>query len=132
MNHLNENIYKNCHQTAARYPKEISEFDAAGLTKEFKDRFLAPYVKESNIQLGIQFKECIDLTVNGNILIIGEIQQHYFPQNCLCDDAFLDLEKVNTISCSGLDSYRKTRRLERLSCAKVHKEVEIVKIKYIE
>ncbi len=132
MNHLNENIYKNGHQTSARYPKEISEFDAVGLTKEFKDAFLAPYVKESNIQLGIQFKERIDLTVNGTILIIGEIQHLYFPKDCLCDDAFLDLEKANTISCSGLDSYHKTQRLARLSYAKVDKKAEVVKMTYIE
>jgi len=132
MNHLNENIYKNGHQTAARYPKEISELDVVGLTKEFKDQFLAPYVKESNIQLGIQFKERIDFTVKGNILIIGEIQHLCFPKDCLCDDAFFYLEKANTISCSGLYSYHKTQRLERLSYSKVYKEVEIVKIKYIE
>ena len=118
MNHLNENIYKNGHQTSARYPKEISEFDAVGLTKEFKDNFLAPYVEESNVKSGIQFKERIDLTINGTILIIGEIQHLYFPKDCLFDDAFLDLEKANTISCSGLDSYHKTQRLERLSYAK--------------
>lgn len=132
MNHISANIYKNGHQTAAIYPKEISEFDAVGLTKEFKDRFLAPYVKENNVQLDIQFKERIDSTFNGNILIIEEIQHLYFPKNCLCDDAFLDREKANTISYFGLDSYHKTRCLERLSYVKVHKEVEIVKIKYSE
>lgn len=129
MNHLNENIYKNGHQTSARYPKEISEFDAVGLTKEFKDNFLAPYVEESNVKLGIQFKERIDLTINGTILIIGEIQHLYFPKDCLFDDAFLDLEKANTISCSGLDSYHKTQRLARLSYAKVDKKAEVVKMK---
>ena len=132
MNHLNENIYKNGHQTSARYPKEISEFDAVGLTKEFKDHFLAPYVAESNVKLGIQFKERIDLTINGTILIIGEIQHLYFPKDCLFDDAFLDLEKANTISCSGLDSYHKTQRLARLRYAKTNQNIDIIKIKYIE
>ncbi len=132
INHLNENIYKNGHQTSARYPKEISEFDAVGLTKEFKDNFLAPYVEESNIQLGIKFKERTDLTINGTILIIGQIEHIYFPKECLCEDSFLDLEKANSITCSSLDSYHKTMRLERLSYAKVNKEIEIVKIKYIE
>ena len=44
INHLNEAIYKQAHQTSARYPKEISEFDATGLTPEFKNEFKAPYV----------------------------------------------------------------------------------------
>jgi flavin reductase (DIM6/NTAB) family NADH-FMN oxidoreductase RutF len=132
MNHLNENIYKNGHQTSARYPKEISEFDAVGLTKEFKDKFLAPYVEESNIKLGIQFKERIDLTINGTILIIGEIQHLYFPKDCLFDDGFLDIEKANTISCSGLDSYHKTQRIARLSYAKQNQNSYVIKVKYIE
>ena len=52
INHLNESIYKQAHQTSARYPKEISEFDATGLTPEFKNEFKAPYFTESRIQLG--------------------------------------------------------------------------------
>ncbi len=132
INHLNESIYVKGHQTSARYPKEISEFDAVSLTTVYKDEFLAPYVKESNIQLGIKFKERTDLTINGTILIIGQIEHIYFPKECLCEDSFLDLEKANSITCSGLDSYHKTMRLERLSYAKVNKEIEIIKIKYIE
>lgn len=132
INHLNESIYKKGHQTSARYPKEISEFDAVGLTGVYKDEFLAPYVKESTVKLGIQFKERIDLTINGTTLIIGQIQHLYFPKGCMCEDAFLDLEKANSITCSGLDNYHKTKRLERLSYAKADKEIEIVKMKYIE
>lgn len=132
MNHLNEAIYRKGHQTSARYPKGISEFFAVGLTEEYKDKFLAPYVNESNVKLGIQFKERIDVTINGTILIIGQIDHLYFPKNCLYDDAFLDLEKANTITCSGLDSYHKTQRLERLSYAKPDKELFKVNLNYRE
>jgi flavin reductase (DIM6/NTAB) family NADH-FMN oxidoreductase RutF len=118
INHINEIIFKQAHQTSARYPKEISEFDAVGLTTDYKDGFLAPYVKESDVQLGIQFKERINLTINGSILIIGQIQHIYFPNECLSEDFFLDLEKAQTITCSGLDSYHKTQKIERLSYAK--------------
>ena len=38
INHLNERIYRQAHQTSARYPKEISEFDAVGLTSDYKTR----------------------------------------------------------------------------------------------
>lgn len=130
VNHLNETIYKKGHQTSARYPKEVSEFSAVGLIEEYKDNFLAPYVKESNVQLGIQFKERVDLAINGTILIIGQIDHLYFPKDCLCEDAFLDLEKANTITCSGLDSYHKTQRLHRLSYAKPNKELASVDLIY--
>jgi len=130
MNHLNETIYKKAHQTSARYPKEISEFDAVGLTANYKDNFLAPYVKESFVQLGMQFKERVDLSINGTILIIGQIQHVYFPKDCLFEDSFLDLEKSNTITCSGLDSYHKTQLIGRLTYAKTDKEPNVVESKY--
>ena len=38
INHINKDIYKKAHQTSARYPKEISEFDAVGLTQEFHNK----------------------------------------------------------------------------------------------
>ncbi len=123
INHLNEAIYRKGHQTSARYPREISEFDAVGLTADYKNDFAAPYVKESVVKLGIEFKERIDIVINGTILIIGEIKHLYFPKDCFCNDAFLDLEKAKTITCSGLDSYHKTERLERLSYAKPNQEI---------
>jgi flavin reductase (DIM6/NTAB) family NADH-FMN oxidoreductase RutF len=118
INHLNRQIYKQAHQTSARYPKHISEFDATGLTAENKDDFTAPYVKESLVQLGILFKQRIDITINNTILIIGEINHMYFPGNCLSEDGYLDIEKAGTIACTGLDSYHRTERLDRLSYPK--------------
>jgi flavin reductase (DIM6/NTAB) family NADH-FMN oxidoreductase RutF len=123
INHINESIYKQAHQTSARYDKEISEFDASGLNPEYKDNFLAPFVAESNIQLGVQFKEKTDITINNTTLFIGEIVQIYIPEDCLQDDGFIDLEKANTLTCSGLDSYHKTIQLDRLSYAKPDKAI---------
>ncbi|EKT4548556.1 flavin reductase [Flavobacterium psychrophilum] len=123
INHINEKIYKQAHQTSARYDANISEFDATGLQPEYKNNFKAPFVKESNIQLGVEFREKIALTINNTIMIIGEIKDVYFPENCLLKDGFLDLEKANTITCSGLDSYHTTIRLNRLSYAKPDKEI---------
>ncbi len=118
INHINEAIYQQAHQTSARYPKDISEFDAVNLSTEFKNEFKAPFVKESNVQLGIEFKEIINLTINNTLMVIGEINQMYFPLDCLCDDGYLDIEKAGTISCTGLDSYHTGSRLQRLDYAK--------------
>lgn len=130
INHINEFIYKEAHQTAARYDKEISEFDATGLTEEYKDQFIAPYVKESIIQMGMVFKQRIDIALNNTILIIGEINHLYFPLDCRCEDGYLDIEKAGTITCSGLDSYHTTKRLERLSYAKPDAAIVPVALKY--
>ena len=118
INHVNEHIYKQAHQTSARYPKSISEFDATGLVREYKNDFKAPFVKESIIQLAVVFKESINLSINNTTMIIGEINQLYFPHDCLGEDGYLDIEKAGTIACTGLDGYHTTQRLQRLHYAK--------------
>ncbi len=123
LNHLNESILNQAHQTSARYDKEVSEFDVTGLTAEFKSDFYAPFVAESNIQIGLAFKEKIDITINNTTLIIGEIVQLFVPENAIQADGFLDIEQANTLTCSGLDSYHKTVQLDRLSYAKPGLEI---------
>ena len=41
LNHINESIYKQAHQTSARYDKTISEFEVTGLTPEYKEDVLS-------------------------------------------------------------------------------------------
>ena len=123
INHINEKIYQRAHQTSARYEATVSEFEATGLEAEYKDNFFAPFVAESQLQMGITFKEKIDLNINNTTLLIGEITDVYLPTDCLLEDGFIDLEKANTITCSGLDSYHKTVRLDRLSYAKPHQQL---------
>ena len=121
INHINEDIYEKAHQTSAKYDKTIAEFEVTGLTAEYKNNFFAPFVAESNVQLGLKFREKIDIRINNTTLIIGEIVQIDVPENCVNKDGFIDLEKANTITCSGLDSYHKTVQLDRLSYAKPDK-----------
>ncbi len=121
INHINEEIYTQAHQTSARYDDAISEFEVTGLQEEYKNDFIAPFVKESNIQMGIEFKERIDITINNTIMIIGQINEIFVPEDCLGEDGFINIEKANTITCSGLDSYHKTQQLDRLSYAKPDK-----------
>ena len=71
----------------------------------------------------MEFKEKITLSINNTVLIIGEVKEVYFPENCLQKDGFLDIEKAESITCSGLDSYHKTSRISRWSYAKPDKTV---------
>ena len=127
INHINESIYRQAHQTSARYDESESEFEITNLKPEYKDNFFAPYVAESNIQLGIEFKEQITIPINNTTMIIGEITQIYIPENCLSEDGFVDIEKANSITCSGLDSYHKSVQLDRLSYAKPNQEITSIK-----
>ncbi|MEY3507522.1 MAG: hypothetical protein RIR44_754 [Bacteroidota bacterium] len=118
INHINAGIYEKAHQTSARYPKNVSEFDATGLTPVFKNDFVAPFVAESNIQIGMEFKERINISINQTSMIIGEIKFVHYPDNCLLDDGFVDIEKAGTITSSGVDSYHTTQLLQKLEYAK--------------
>ena len=118
INHINADMYEKAHQTSARYPKSVSEFEATGLTPSFKNGFVAPFVAESHIQIGMEFKERINININQTSMIIGEIKFVHYPDNCLLDDGFLDIEKAGTITSSGVDSYHTTQLLQKLEYAK--------------
>ena len=118
VNHVSEDFYIKAHQTSARYPQEISEFEAAGLTPEFVDGFRPPFVKESQVKFGAQFVRSVDVIENGTTMVIASIDRVTVPDDCVSSDGFIDLEKAGTITCSGLDSYHKTTRIDRLSYAK--------------
>jgi flavin reductase (DIM6/NTAB) family NADH-FMN oxidoreductase RutF len=118
INHINTHIYEKAHQTSARYPKNVSEFDATQLTPLFRQGFKAPFVAESYIQLGMEFKERIPISINQTSMIIGEIQWVHYPDYCLSEDGFLDIEKAGSITSTGQDSYHTTQLLQRLEYAK--------------
>ena len=131
INHVTEDFYRQAHQTSARYPREVSEFDATGLTIEYKNDFFAPFVAESHVQIEVEFKEQVDLTINNTVLIIGEIQAVYFPADCLFEDGALDLEKAGSLASLGLDGYHKTQRLARLSYAKPGRMPEDLNVQHL-
>ena len=118
INHIHQKMYEQAHQTSARYPKTMSEFDATKLTPLFKEVFIAPFVAESYIQLGMEFKDRIPISINQTSMIIGEIKWIHFPDHCLSEDGFLDIEKAGSITSTGQDSYHTTQLLQRLEYAK--------------
>ena len=118
INHINKDIFKQAHQTSARYEKDISEFDTCGLTPEFTERIKAPYVKESKIKIGLKFVEEQEIKSNGTVFIVGEIVEVILPDDFVLSDGFVDVEKAGTIAISSLDSYHETKKIARLSYAK--------------
>ena len=99
------------------------------LEAEFKDDFPAPFVKESPVQIGLKFREQIDIPLNGTLLMIGEVMELYLPEDCLQADGYLDIEKAGTIAVSSLDGYHATRKLARLSYAKPDRDVAVLEEK---
>lgn len=119
INHVNTGIFEKAHQTSARYSREESEFDAAGLGIDYKDSFPAPFVRESRIQIGLSLKEIVPVQINNTLLVIGEITDLYFPGEIWdADHGIFDFEKAGTVAGSSLDGYHATHLIKRLKYAK--------------
>jgi len=118
INQIHKDIFKQAHQTSARYDKDVSEFEACGLIPEFTEIVKAPYVKESKIKIGLKFLEEHEIKSNGTLFIVGEIIEVIVPDEVIAKTDYVDIEKAGTIAISGLDSYHETKRITRLSYAK--------------
>jgi len=106
------------HKTSAKYDKEVSEFEACALEKEYLEGFSAPFVKESNIRMGMKWLESVPIRVNNTVLVIGEVILVDVPNEFLLPDGMVDIEKAGTVTVSGLDSYHTTQRIARYEYAK--------------
>jgi flavin reductase (DIM6/NTAB) family NADH-FMN oxidoreductase RutF len=118
LNHVNPSIVSAAHQTSARYSKNISEFEACGLTPFYSGNIIAPYVQESNVKIGLSLKEKLHVESNKTIIIIGQVTEIIIDENYISDDGFVNLEALDTCTVVGLDAYYKASRIERLAYAK--------------
>ncbi|ATH08705.1 flavin oxidoreductase [Halobacteriovorax marinus] len=118
LNHVNEHIYKKAHQTSARYPREMSEFDSCNLTEEYLEEFHAPFVKESNIKVALKLIREIKIEENGTHFLISSVKSIWAPESALSEDGHINIENAQSICVSGLDSYHSTSIIERLPYAK--------------
>jgi flavin reductase (DIM6/NTAB) family NADH-FMN oxidoreductase RutF len=124
LNHVNSEIWKKAHQTSARYPSDISEFDECSLTSQYLDDFKAPFVKESKLKMSLELVREVPIIENGTHMLILNIKNVYTDENHISESGYLDIEALDTITVSGLDSYHQTKRMARLSYAKPGIEVE--------
>lgn len=111
INQITTAIHKKAHQTSAKYDKGISEFDAVGLEEFYHQDFLAPFVNESRIKIGMSFVEEQLIKCNGTRLIVGKVDHLIVPENTILHDGSLDLEALDTVSVSGLYTYFKPEQI---------------------
>jgi len=116
-NHVNTDIIDAAHQTSARYEREQSEFAETGLTEHWVKQFNAPFVKESHIRIGLRYKEHHTL-LNNTIMVIGEVVYVDIVGDLIGEDGLINIEKAQTTTVSGLDTYHKTNKIKRLAYAK--------------
>lgn len=117
INYLRIDDAEKAHQTSAKYDSTISEFEACGFEECYQNDFCAPFVADSPIKIGLKLQQKMDITINNTIMVIGSIEYIELEEKYISSDGFVDLEKANTLSCSGLDAYYKAQLIQRLSYA---------------
>lgn len=121
LSHVALPFFEVAHQTSARYPEGVSEFEAVGLTpfwhNQDGNRFAAPAVEESPVRIGLKVADDLRLP-NQCRFVIGAIQWVDFAAELQAEDGFLDLAAAETMAIGGLDAYHTAQRVARLSYAK--------------
>jgi len=118
INHVNESIYQQAHQTSARYDRSTSEFQAVGLSEQWIEDFPAPFVEQSRVQLGMELREHQHLAINNTDMIIGEIIHINIKDDIVSDDGYVAVGRAESVMVSSLDTYHSCDLLSRLSYAK--------------
>jgi flavin reductase (DIM6/NTAB) family NADH-FMN oxidoreductase RutF len=122
INHIHPSFVEKAHQCSAKYPDGVSEFDAVGLTPDYKGEFRIPYVAESLVQLGMELSEIIPMR-NGTFLVIGSLVHAYVTEAAVGADGFINLAQTDSLVSLGLDAYYQASPLQRFTYAKPDKAV---------
>jgi flavin reductase (DIM6/NTAB) family NADH-FMN oxidoreductase RutF len=118
LNHIHPSFLHQAHQTSAKYPEHISEFEAVNLSPQFVNGITAPFVAESGIKYALSLQEILPININQTFLVIGKIEHIILAEDWVTKDGFLPLEKFSSVTCNGNDAYYSTELLERFGYAK--------------
>jgi flavin reductase (DIM6/NTAB) family NADH-FMN oxidoreductase RutF len=116
--HIKESYFREAHQTSARYPENVSEFEAVGLNEIYLSDFPAPFVEKADLKIGLKLNSTQKLEVNGTVLVIGEIVMIEVDSRAVSMDGYIDPEIIGSVAGGGLDGYYSLTKLARLSYAK--------------
>jgi flavin reductase (DIM6/NTAB) family NADH-FMN oxidoreductase RutF len=111
INHVHKTHIKDAHQTSGKY--EESEFEKCNFSEAWIENFKAPFVKESNVKLGLEFVEEIYIKHNGTRLMIGEVKHLILDDAYIADDGLILLDDAGSSLVSGLDHYHSAKAIER-------------------
>ena len=118
LNYVSGADYQKAHQTSARYPQGVSEFEQVGFEEQYHTPFMAPFVAGAMVQIGMKFEERIDIQRNGTVMIVGSIQEVRIDNSLVEPDGFVNLSAAGVLVSQGLDAYFTTSPLGRLPYAK--------------
>ncbi len=128
LNNVLEKDYLAAHQTSARYLAGVSEFAECGFSEEYISNFKAPFVKESNVKIGLEFKEILPFSLHQTKIVIGEVTHVLLEGDLISEDGFVDLNKAHSLTVAGLDAYYSTNFIGRLMYAKPGKHPDLLNV----
>ena len=70
------------------------------------------------MKIGLNFLEEYEISANKTILIVGEIQSVYFPQEILKENGDMDLNAIDDLCISGLNNYHKVDQIAEFEYAR--------------
>ena len=114
INHINSSIINESHMTSGKFPSDISEFEKCKLNEVYLNNFKVPFVKESYIKFGMELHEINDIKSNNSKLIIGSIKEIVIDKNYVDSDGTIDLEKSNSVSVGGVNTYYVLNKVKKL------------------
>ncbi len=113
INHINPSQISAAHQTSAKYPTGVSEFEKVELVEQFRPEFSIPFVEGSPAQIGLRLVEIVPIQQNGTYLVIGELQCAFLEEAHVSADGFVDLAEAGVVSTLGLQGYYQPKFIQK-------------------
>ena len=119
INNITNDFIDNAHYTSAKFDREISEFEQCNLTEEYLFNFKAPFVKESNLKLGMKYIESVFIKSSDTVMVIGQIEHIDVSDIALEETGCINLERLASVGVSGLNTYYDLSKVKDIPYARV-------------
>ena len=120
INHINSDMIERSHYTSVKFDKNESEFQKCRLTAEYLNNFLAPYVKDSYVKIGLNLEDIQLIKSNGCHLIIGRVERLYVPDSAIHKNGNIQFDLSNSIGVAGLNTYYSLDKIAEYPYARVN------------
>lgn len=118
INQVHASMLSMAHLASAKFDDDASEFSGCNFTEEYSDIGKAPYIKESNVKMMLEYRMHMPIPLNGTIFLIGEIIEIRVPKHIINHDGFADIHQAGTLTVAGLDAYYSTNFIDRFAYAR--------------
>lgn len=124
INLISVHMVEKAHQTSAKYPSSVSEFEAVGFTSQWIEGLACPLVRESQVKYVLRLHHIIPIAINQTYFVIGAVEGVWVESGLIGPDGYIALENADIVTSLGIDGYYTTKRIGRWRYAKPDKPPE--------